>query len=181
MKKRLFVVLMAALLVVSFIGCSNQNDSSDTVQSEEESEEEFDEESDEESDEKSNVSSDLRLCDTVKTALITAMMDPEVINDPGYTQPTGVNDLATVLTNGGSAFENEVLNMLGVDSAQDVIDQLKSTCHDGGKASSAGIMVEIPQPNNVIVYVPGGCGRAEKDSCDQDCGGLYSGSQPTNP
>lgn len=173
MKKRLFVVLMAALLVVSFIGCSNQKDSSDTAQSEEEA--------DEEADEESNVSSDLQLCDIVRTAIITAMMDPEVIHDPSYTPPTGVNDLAAVLTNGGSAFEDSFLMILGVDSAQDIIDQLKSTCHDGSKASSAGIMVEIQNGNNVSVYVPGGCGRGEKDSCDQDCGGLYTGSQPTNP
>lgn len=173
MKKRLFVILMAALLVVSFIGCSNQKDSSDTAQSEEES--------DEESDEESNVSSDLQLCDIVRTAIITAMMDPELIHDPSYTPPTGVNDLAAVLTNGGSAFENSVLVILGVNSAQDIIDRLKSTCHDGEKASSAGIMVEIQNGNDVIVYVPGGCGRAEKDSCDQDCGGLYAGTSPTNP
>lgn len=173
MKKRLFVILMAALLVVSFIGCSNQKDSSDTAQSEEEA--------DEEADEESNVSSDQQLCDVVRTAIITAMMDPELIHDPSYTPPTGVNDLAAVLTNGGSAFENSVLMILGVNSAQDIIDQLKSTCHDGEKASSAGIMVEIQNGNNVTVYVPGGCGRAEMDSCDQDCGGLYTGSQPTNP
>lgn len=173
MKKRLFVILMAALLVVSFIGCSNQKDSSDTAQSEEES--------DEESDEESNVSSDLQLCDIVRTAIITAMMDPELIYDSSYTPPTGVNDLAAVLTNGGSAFENSVLMILGVNSAQDIIDRLKSTCHDGEKASSAGIMVEIQNGNDVIVYVPGGCGRAEKDSCDQDCGGLYAGTSPTSP
>ena len=37
--------------------------------------------------EKTNVSSDTQLCDSVKTAMTTAMMDPAVIADPDATIP----------------------------------------------------------------------------------------------
>lgn len=39
--------------------------------------------------EKTNVSSDTQLADTVCSAIVTAMMDPAVITQDGYTQPTG--------------------------------------------------------------------------------------------
>ena len=39
--------------------------------------------------EKTNVSSDTQLADTVCEAIVTAMMDPAVITQSGYTQPAG--------------------------------------------------------------------------------------------
>lgn len=131
--------------------------------------------------EKSNVSSDTQLCDSVRTAITTAMMDPAVINDPAYVAPTaGVHPLSTLVTS-GTVFGDAVLDTLGAANAAAVDAQLKSTLHGGSKASTAGISVEIINDNNVIVYVPGGCGNGQKGNCT-GCNGLYAGAtQPTTP
>lgn len=135
--------------------------------------------------EKSNVSSDTQLCDSVRTAITTAMMDPAVINDPAYSAPaSGVHTLATLVVS-GTVFGDAVLDTLGAADADAVNSQLKSTTHNNAKANTVGISVEIVNSNNVIVYVPGGCGNGEKDNCGggtPDCGGLYAGAtQPTTP
>lgn len=136
--------------------------------------------------EKSNVSSDTQLCDSVRTAITTAMMDPAVINASGYTAPTGsALALSAVLNSGGTKFTSAVLDTLGVTgtAAADVSSvtaQLKSTMHNGSKADN--ITVDIVNNNNVIVYVKGGCGNGLKTSCGSTCSGLYAGAvAPANP
>ena len=130
--------------------------------------------------EKSNVSSDTQLCDSVRTAITTAMMDPAVINASDYTAPSGSSiAFATLLTNGGSTFSDAVLDTLGASAATDVTDQLKSTMHDNNKANN--ITIDIINDNNVIVYVKDGCGNGQKGSCT-GCDGLYAGATaPQNP
>lgn len=135
--------------------------------------------------EKSNVSSDTQLCDSVRTAITTAMMDPAVINDTSYTAPTGSGiGLAAVLSAGGSKFQSAVLDTLGDSAmaASNVENQLKSTMHNGSKANN--ITVDIINNNNVIVYVSGGCGNGLKSSCSANggCSGLYAGAvAPASP
>lgn len=138
--------------------------------------------------EKSNVSSDTQLCDSVRTAITTAMMDPAVINDPSYVAPASSVYTLAALLGTSTPLSDAVLDTLGVPttgSVTDVNNQLKSTLHGGSKASTVGISVEIINNNNVIVYVPGGCGAGEKGACGggtPDCGGLYAGATaPTSP
>lgn len=130
--------------------------------------------------EKSNVSSDTQLCDSVRTALTTAMMDPAVINASDYTSPSGsAVALGSVLSAGGSTFQAAVLDTLGANAVTDVTDQLKSTMHSGTKANN--ITVDIINDNNVIVYVKDGCGNGQKGSCT-GCDGLYAGAtKPASP
>lgn len=130
--------------------------------------------------EKSNVSSDTQLCDSVRTAITTAMMDPAVINASDYTAPSGSQvAFGSVLSAGGSTFEAAVLDTLGASEVAGVIGQLKSTMHSGNKADN--ITVDIINNNNVIVYVEDGCGNGQKDACG-GCSGLYAGATaPANP
>lgn len=143
--------------------------------------------------EKSNVSSDTQLCDSVRTAITTAMMDPAVINNPSYTAPTsGVHTLADLLNDATDPLTMAVLDTLGAADAGAVNAQLKSTLHTNAKANTVGISVEIVNSNNVIVYVPNGCGNGLKDGCASvpasgtvdatHCHGLYAGATvPTTP
>lgn len=134
--------------------------------------------------EKSNVSSDTQLCDSVKTAITTAMMDPAVINDPAYASPgSGTYTLADLLDT-SDPLKDAVLDTLGATAVADVTAQLKSTDHNNAKA--AQIKIEIINSNNVIVYVPDGCGNGLKNSCSwvatqaavdkNHCQGLYAGA-----
>lgn len=142
--------------------------------------------------EKSNVSSDTQLCDSVKTAITTAMMDPAVINDPSYVSPTSDTYTLASLLGTSTPLNDAVQDTLGAGSPGDnaatvaaaVVAQLKSTDHNGAKASD--IKIEIINSNNVIVYVPDGCGNGLKDSCSwvatqsavdkNHCQGLYAGA-----
>jgi type IV pilus assembly protein PilA len=100
--------------------------------------------------EKTNVSSDTQLCDSVKTAITTAMMDPAVIADTGAKIPT--NDVMKDVKGnlGGGSFEKAVEEILGVQDT-DLDKQIKSTCN-GGKGS---VEFCIAGANSVHVQVKG--------------------------
>ena len=81
--------------------------------------------------EKTNVSSDTQLCDSVKTAITTAMMDPAVIADSNAKIPTN-DTMKDVKGNlGGGSFEKAVEEILGVQDT-DLDKQIKSTCNGTG-------------------------------------------------
>ena len=99
--------------------------------------------------EKTNVSSDTQLCDSIKTAITTAMMDPSVVasstkipDNPGMLAFTSANL-------GDTVFNDAVEEILGfsIDKAD---DHLKST-YNGSKAS--GIQFAIAGANSVHVEV----------------------------
>lgn len=104
--------------------------------------------------EKTNVSSDTQLCDTVKTAVTTAAMDPEVLNDS--TSVTKINNCsaakAITFLSGTSKFESSVAEALGVSSitAATVNSQLKSS-----GAQSHGVSFQIVGSNSVHVWIDG--------------------------
>ncbi len=87
--------------------------------------------------EKTNVSSDTQLCDTVKSAVTTAVMDPTVLNDSesktlidGWDDWTAVADL-----DGDSEVEKAIQDTCGVENGSDMgsfDDKLKSW-NDGGQ------------------------------------------------
>ena len=97
--------------------------------------------------EKTNVSSDTQLCDSVKTAITTAMMDPAVINDTAAAIPT--NSTMTNVSGGlgGGSFELAVEEILGMqDTALD--GQIKSY-HTGQ------LQFAIVNSNSVHVQIAG--------------------------
>ena len=96
--------------------------------------------------EKSNVSSDTQLCDSVRTAITTAMMDPEVLNAPDYTATTN-GTLSSM--GGGATFHKAVEDTLGVTGYAQVDQQIKSTLGKG-----KNIEVKFVNANSVIVYIP---------------------------
>lgn len=100
--------------------------------------------------EKTNVSSDTQLCDSVKTAITTAMMDPAVINDTAASIPT--NSTMTNVSGGlgGGSFETAVEEILGLaDTAIDA--EIKSTCSTSG----GHVQFAIVNSNAVHVQISG--------------------------
>lgn len=100
--------------------------------------------------EKSKVSSDKSLCDTVRSAVSTALLDPDVNDDDNYSVPSnGTYTLSDVI--GMKVLGDEVKNILGTDAAG-TQKQLKSK-----KAKKGTIQVILggdgDVPNQVTVYV----------------------------
>ena len=98
--------------------------------------------------EKTNVSADTQLCDTVKSAITTAMMDPSVITAnnngiPKSDQASKVNQIT-----GTSSFTDAVNEILGFE-AKDINNHLKSSAKD----NSGNVCFEIVGSNQVHVWV----------------------------
>ena len=95
--------------------------------------------------ENTNVSSDVQLCDTVREAVQTAMMDPSVI----MASNNGIPSAGTVLTDyvftsGGDPFKTAVNEILGTDTPK---TGLKSSAKDSGS-----IKIKVGT-NSVLVWV----------------------------
>ncbi len=87
--------------------------------------------------EKTNVSSDTQLCDSVKTAMTTAMMDPAVIADPDATIPDNSTFEAVSSLTADDAYTVAVEEILGLEVAN-IDDEIKSTCDgDAGEVQFA--------------------------------------------
>ena len=102
--------------------------------------------------EKSKVSADTQLADSVHTAILTAMMDPEVVNDTRYNgeigtyyNPTAVSGLGT-----GSPIASSALEILGATSGGTVNASIKSTTQSG-----AGVSFVVTGNNSVSVWITG--------------------------
>lgn len=104
--------------------------------------------------EKTRVSSDTQLADTVRTAFVTAMMDPTVIEDASYATDIASFSSAVSLTNvGTNEFGNAVAETLGLTGGGDVTaswitSQLKSK-------DASDITVQIIGSNKVQVTITG--------------------------
>ncbi len=98
--------------------------------------------------EKTNVSSDVQLCDTVREAIQTAMMDPSVINasNPGIPASSATAHTAS-FTSGGSAFDDAVIEILGTATPG---DQIKSSAKN-----NSGVVTYKVGSNSVLVYITG--------------------------
>ena len=110
--------------------------------------------------EKSKVSADTQAADSVHTAVLTAMMDPEVVNNTNYNSnfssynstAHSVNSLSTASTDPiGSA----ALEIMGETAAVTATNILKST-------SATDIQFQIVGNNKVSVWVPGSDSRGSK-------------------
>ena len=109
--------------------------------------------------EKTNVSSDTQLCDTVKSAITTAMMDPEVLAESAsVTKINGLSSSDQLLSglNGTTKFESSVAEALGC-SVSDVDSQLKSW-----NAGTAHVSFKVVSSNSVHVTIAGSDNSGKK-------------------
>ncbi|RHV51078.1 type II secretion system protein [Lachnospiraceae bacterium OM04-12BH] len=105
--------------------------------------------------EKSRVSADTQVADTVRTAIMTAMLDPSVT---ATTLPTTVTDAdsATIAkTSDANAFGTLVEEILG-DTTANAAKKLKSKAYTGQK-----ILYSIDANNNVSVKITANSGSSE--------------------
>ena len=107
--------------------------------------------------EKSKVSSDTQAADSVHTAVLTAMMDPEVVNMSGYNGNFTSYETATSATelktsNTGNVIGSAAGEILG---GSFVTTQLKST-------NASDISFQIVSGNKVSVWVAGSDSRGSK-------------------
>ena len=107
--------------------------------------------------EKSKVSADTQAADAVHSAILTAMMDPEVVNDPSYNTSnilTGAHSVSGLAQS--DVIASAALEILGETQGSDVTARLKST-------GATDICFEIVNNNKVSVWVPGSDSRGSKD------------------
>ena len=108
--------------------------------------------------EKSKVSADTQAADSVHTAVLTAMMDPEVVNLSSYNTAatmTGAHS-ATSLTTATAATSDPVASAAGeILGGSFVTTQLKST-------NASDISFQIVSGNKVSVWVAGSDSRGSK-------------------
>lgn len=116
--------------------------------------------------EKTNVSADTQLADAVKTAVLTAMMDPTVINS---TDSSSLNfttahngSYALIDTNCSGVFATAVADTLGIGNTNinsSLVEKLKSA-----HASGAQVQVQIVGNNSVQVQITGTDSEGKKDT-----------------
>ncbi len=101
--------------------------------------------------EKSRQSADIQLCDTVKTAMTTAMSDPAVVtaNETPWPDSTGC-DVMTAIPSASTKMKNAFSNILGTTNPS---GQLKSTY-----AKSAAIIYRLSNGNQLTVMASGKSG-----------------------
>ena len=114
--------------------------------------------------EKTNVSSDTQLCDTVKNAITTAMMDPSVVTNPSAgipsaNNPTNVSNIGT--STDDTTFAGAVTEILGFDPTN-IDNQIKSEARPGKNGGS--VMYEIVGSNSVHVWITNSDNTGKKGS-----------------
>ena len=107
--------------------------------------------------EKSKVSADTQAADSIHTAVLTAMMDPEVVNESAYNNDFKAYESATSATNlktvgAGNVIGSAAGEILG---GSFVTTQLKST-------NASDISFQIVGNNKVSVWVAGSDSRGSK-------------------
>ena len=95
--------------------------------------------------EKTNVSSDAQLCDSIKSALQTSMLDPEIIAEYSGTLSTSGDDVANI----DAEVKDNMEEILGCKLG-DLKNQLKS--HMGG-AKASGLKYIVENGNSVTVWI----------------------------
>ena len=109
--------------------------------------------------EKSKVSSDTQAADSIHTAVLTAMMDPEVVNDKSYNAEfsgynAGATSATSLKTNAGA--NRPIASAAGeILGGSFVTDTLKST-------NASDISFQIVGNNKVSVWVAGSDSRGSK-------------------
>lgn len=94
--------------------------------------------------EKSRISADTQVADTVRTAVVTALLDPAVTDGPGATAAT---DIGSAPYTASTDFSKTFLEILG-DTVANTKAKLKSNAYKG-----QDIKVQITDTKQVIVTV----------------------------
>ena len=108
--------------------------------------------------EKSKVSADTQAADSVHTAVLTAMMDPEIVNVSTYNSEFANyqgGQSVTALSTASGTIGSAALEILGATAGADVTGSLKST-------GASDIQFQIVGNNKVSVWVPGSDSRGSK-------------------
>ena len=97
--------------------------------------------------EKTNISSDAQLCDSVRTALTTACMDPDVVKAGGDLADTTAGTVisSTAITGSVQEAAEEILGI----SLDDLDDQIKSK---SAKNGGTGTLSYTKSGNQIKVY-----------------------------
>lgn len=106
--------------------------------------------------EKTNVSSDTQVADTVRTAVVTAMLDPTVLSDEDYSTdiaPFEADGGASITEIGSNAFGNAVAVTLGEASGGDITEDWVTEQLTSNDAND--IIITIVSSNNVRVTIAG--------------------------
>lgn len=110
--------------------------------------------------EKSNVSADTQLCDSIHTAVVTAMMDPEVLSDPSTSVVPSGGIAAYLDVPGGDKFKSAVADILGVTGVGEIT--LKS--HTTGNVALSASDISISVDNNrCYVWIVGSDATGSKN------------------
>ncbi len=108
--------------------------------------------------EKTNVSSDVQLCDSIKTAVTTAMMDPTVINTASATLPASDTWLeVSNINESDNGFGAAVAEILGYADMGDINNEIKS-------AHTGTVQYIVAGANSVHVQITGSDATGEKDT-----------------
>ncbi|MCI7043121.1 MAG: type II secretion system GspH family protein [Lachnospiraceae bacterium] len=101
--------------------------------------------------ERTRVSSDTQFADTVKTAVTTAILDPEVMTDTNYTTDVAALSTAKDLSTLANGLGDAVAETLGEEKAGDITaDWVKSQLKSEGAEK---IMVQLEGKTKVVVTV----------------------------
>lgn len=95
--------------------------------------------------ERSRVSADTQVADTVRTAIMTAMLDPAVDDASAPSAMTAPADISTIT--GATKFPTLVAEILG-DSPSNIAGKLKSKAYKG-----SAIKYQVTNTNQVIVTI----------------------------
>ena len=114
--------------------------------------------------EKANVSADTQVCDSVRTAVQTTIMDPAIVTDKTYTDVTAATatsyaNIEALCTKAGcAAFKTNMLDLLSCQSGTAIDTQLANQLKSNGakSAGTSGFVIYLgPKGADIIVYLPG--------------------------
>ena len=107
--------------------------------------------------EKGKVSSDSQLADTVHTAMVTAMMDPEIVN----MKDSGIPDNSAdgVIGDLTGSYASAVKETLGITEFTEIGSSLKSN-------GAEDVNWKVINGNTISVWIPGTDSRGSKDTTD---------------
>jgi len=96
--------------------------------------------------EKTNESSDAQLCDSVRTALTTASMDPDIVRNGGGLSGNGTFTTITAAC-ADSATKTAAFEILGISS------DISNSSFKSKVGKNLGLHIEVTGSNNITVYV----------------------------
>ena len=106
--------------------------------------------------EKSNVSADTQVCDSIHSAILTSMMDPEVVTSTDSATQQALANLTTArsitaIVGQSDRFSKSVMDIMGVSSSADITLKSHGT---GGLLTASAIQVRT-DGNRCSVWIVG--------------------------